>query len=761
MSDTENDGDGRRRGRRAREAVERARERVGDAVDRARDRAGDAVDRARDAAGRVREAAGDALQAVGERFQTATTRLHVMTYPTSDAGFVFPEASDPALMAREDLGVAFSGGGTRSASHTVGQLRGMVESGLIDVVRYIGSNSGGTWGVLPFTYLPAGAGTDQSYLGPTLAPADLDAATLNATDIGNLGPAGSAICSADMILSTLMASAVSGLLAGTGKAIKLPFFNIKLAADDIDEIYGRALRDLFLNPVGLGGQQYPAWNTDQIGETVVRNASVRPRNGLGEDDFVAVTRPRPFLCVSACMNQDYWKVPNPGQDSEPAAFTGLLNWEYVEFTSWYSGIHRHARGKAGLNVGGGYVENIGWDTLAPVARSSDVIAVSPGADLHRLTLGDIMSASGAAPAYVTQYAVDAARFLRFLVPPGARVRLRGAALPRPRVIDLFGARGISGALADLLDIFPRYRYWPVRFTGKPVTVERPFGDGGYVDSFGLIPLLKRGVGRIVVFVNTADPIVVDAERPGGVAIDTTFNSLFGVPVTTGFNIMDPGALMSGAFRIGDENGQVFAADDFLPTVQDLGLTARLAAIPLANPQSPIEGPITQEDVDENLALPDDDDGQDYIGKVHGVAYCRRTYSVLPNAFYGIVGGTEVEILWVYTTPSAPWRQALHPEARQILENAMNDPEETSVLAAFPHLPTFLTGRPDRQDAPVPERIREGFGRLREDGWRTTAQSMADLVEPIDLEPVHFHLLASYANWALNRLRGEIDALRDG
>ncbi|MEZ9123602.1 hypothetical protein BCU39_020770 [Vibrio cyclitrophicus] len=48
--------------------------------------------------------------------------------------------------ANRDLGVAFSGGGTRSAACTLGQLKALDELGLLPRVKYISAVSGGEGG---------------------------------------------------------------------------------------------------------------------------------------------------------------------------------------------------------------------------------------------------------------------------------------------------------------------------------------------------------------------------------------------------------------------------------------------------------------------------------------------------------------------------------------------------------------------------------------------------------------------------------------
>lgn len=65
----------------------------------------------------------------------------------------FPEAAEsspiavPWLKDKKDFGLAFSGGGTRAASATLGQLRGLRKKGLLKDVKYISAVSGGSWAV--------------------------------------------------------------------------------------------------------------------------------------------------------------------------------------------------------------------------------------------------------------------------------------------------------------------------------------------------------------------------------------------------------------------------------------------------------------------------------------------------------------------------------------------------------------------------------------------------------------------------------------
>ena len=65
-------------------------------------------------------------------------------WETSD-GFVYPEQAAGLVKGKQTTGVAFSGGGNRAMVAAHGQLRALVETGLIDHVDYVSAVSGGSW----------------------------------------------------------------------------------------------------------------------------------------------------------------------------------------------------------------------------------------------------------------------------------------------------------------------------------------------------------------------------------------------------------------------------------------------------------------------------------------------------------------------------------------------------------------------------------------------------------------------------------------
>ena len=87
--------------------------------------------------------------------------LNAQLYP-------FPPAS---IMS--GLGVCLSGGGSRAASASMGELRGLRSLGLLDQVSALSTVSGGSWAGVTFTYLPSDISDDEFLGGVVPNPGDL------------------------------------------------------------------------------------------------------------------------------------------------------------------------------------------------------------------------------------------------------------------------------------------------------------------------------------------------------------------------------------------------------------------------------------------------------------------------------------------------------------------------------------------------------------------------------------------------------------
>ncbi|MEM6931766.1 MAG: hypothetical protein AAF602_32845, partial [Myxococcota bacterium] len=520
------------------------------------------------------------------------------------------------LANRWDFGVAFSGGGTRSASCSLGQMRALHRLGLDRRIRYIGAISGGSWFAVPYTYLPSRIPDDQ-WLGLHQEPSTLDWEVARRID-GMSGTLARQLTRSEVLFVALREVARKHFASRF--RVTVPVIDVEIGLTDFDEIFSQAIESVFLDELGLAGDRYAAWTASaDVADIVARHrdqtAVTNPR--LTAADFVAVDKDRPYLVVNGAMNQDAGKVPDSSTRSV-ASQLGLLAFDHVEFTPRYSGVPTPGRGRLGFATGGGYVENIGFDTWLTVPKSGDRYTVSPGKRSHRFSLRDMMGTSGAAPAYV----------VHALKPDW------GPGLP-----------------SSILDVFPEFCHWPVVRGSEPVTVERPFGDGGYVDNYGIVPLLKRGVSSIIVFVNTDTPLEEGVDGwQARIAVDRQLPTFFGVrvPDVLADDLMSPSVFTSSDRMLGAGQGQVFAGG-YGETIRGLLQTKALANTRVRTGPAPV-GRLSQADVDRLIA-PEGSRPATWVGKIRGPTYHLGRYETVDNAFFGIKGGRRVRVLWVYNEAS--------------------------------------------------------------------------------------------------------------
>jgi hypothetical protein len=378
------------------------------------------------------------------RNNVETVAVRIWVADTNN-GTQLPEMSDtelavPWLKDRASFGIAFSGGGTRSASASLGQLRALHSLGWLRRARYISANSGGSWAAVPFTYLPLAIG-DEQFLGDFISPEDLNDHNLRPSTTDPLAFA-TAIHNASII-------------------------------DDIfeigrgDEAYSDIVASVFLEPFGLhDNEKFFTFHKGALESVLAGNPS------LGIDDFQFVEKSdRPYLVVTGVMIGQQ-------MSDDPAEYFP------IEMTPLYTGIRgRFELEKDGQTViiGGGYVESYGYDSYEPqkdivdgrwLVRLTGLLSRGdkPIGDRYRFTLSDVIGVSSAAPlATFSRNSVPNFLFPEFRHWPVNRDAINQSGDKVRREADEF-----------------------------------QHGDGADMDNLALTPLLVRKTENILVFVNTAD-----------------------------------------------------------------------------------------------------------------------------------------------------------------------------------------------------------------------------------------------------------------
>ena len=328
-----------------------------------------------------------------------------------------------------------------------------------------------------------------------------------------------------------------------------------------DQVWTRAVGAAYLAPFGLFDPAAPAWFTSDAG-TAAAITAANPH--LADTAVHAVHRRawRPHLVINACL---IWPAASPGSPAERQRVG-------FEFTPLGVGTPSRStlRVPSGVSctVGGGYLEPFAFGCPAPAS----------GPD------------------------------------PGGRVRV--TLPPRPFTLaDATGATSASAAREAGAAFVPRVRHWPVGARGGQPAHTHSFADGGDLENFGLIALLRRRVERIVIFVNTLHPLE---------DIDPYIPPLFGHATTE------------------CPHNQVFARAAFDGVVAGLRAAKR--------------------------------GGQ-------GVVAATRL-AVEPNAWWGVAGGWDVRICWVYNERAPAWEARLDSPVRRAIEDGQ-PPRATGPFANFP------------------------------------------------------------------------------
>ena len=207
--------------------------------------------------------------------------------------------------------------------------------------------------------------------------------------------------------------------------------------------------------------------------------------------------------------------------------------------------------------------------------------------------------------------------------------------PEP-AFSLADAVGASSAFrtADRdLRTYPHARCWAVRDGGPPT--RQLFTDGGDLENYGLIPLLRRRVPAVLVFINTVWPLSLDEETQAWP------DDLDEISVSR--RRIDPFlAPLFGAPGRRFPHNRVFPESDYADVVAGLQRAKRGGA----------------------------------------TVMIETTHRVQTNAWWRVEGGWDVRVCWVYNDHVEEWVRALAPSLRSAVRQGQAS--STGPFARFPH-----------------------------------------------------------------------------
>ncbi|MFN7942802.1 MAG: hypothetical protein U0X73_14535 [Thermoanaerobaculia bacterium] len=504
------------------------------------------------------------------------TQLDASLLPTPANALTYPERlAIPTGFGPPWAGVCVSGGGSRSLSAEMGELRALASLGLLSKIGWLSTVSGGTWAATLFNWAPPSI-ADATLLGPL----ELDPKSLRwdsgsaAVDVGVLDP--------QAIGSAATRVGIEEMLA---KAIELYYEGVPVA-----ELWPRAIGALVLAPFGLGDdpQRYFTWTPWWLDHAVL------PYNRkLAATDFF-VTRPeRPYLVTNSTL---FYPPSPPALARRPGGFSSPWEVGYeFETTPMSAGIPPGfpfagppSPGQPGSSdLGGGWIDPFAMGSTAPQAITPERRFKVP-APVNRFRLSDLAGLSSVAFVY--------------------------------DVLDLAHQSGIH----FLDDMVPQVTCWPVLNAARlPRNAARSFlfGDGGNLENQGIMPLLRRGLRKLIAFVNTETQlsqqgpnreVVVDSDLPPLFGLEWNASQARYVPISP-----------SSPFRF----NQVFDRATFDDLRSQLWNRAQAGATALA---------------------------------------VQRNVAVAANEHYGVAAGTT-DVLWVYLHPVGWWWNRLDVGVRDWMD----------------------------------------------------------------------------------------------
>lgn len=261
------------------------------------------------------------------------------------------------------VGLCFSGGGSRSLTCSMGQLRALRALGLLDQVSWTSSVSGGTWALAPFTWLPATI-SDDDFLGPVVAPQDITTTGLGTLPPDNLG----------QVPTKLSYPHITDDILGLKKHYKYP-----------DHFLWQAIIGKYvLQPFGLWNQDFPGGFPDSFYtcDAAAAKAILERNPDLANTKFYLVERPRPTLIMNGSL------VSNGNvKGSQLLPFESTPQDLGVRMT--FQGV-----GPDGRTLGGGMMESFAmgsaWQKDLPDSQAQVTVPSRPW------SLSDMASVSGAA-----------------------------------------------------------------------------------------------------------------------------------------------------------------------------------------------------------------------------------------------------------------------------------------------------------------------------------------------------------------------------
>ncbi|MEM9243043.1 MAG: hypothetical protein AAGA27_03160, partial [Pseudomonadota bacterium] len=571
----------------------------------------------------------------------------------------FPTQTTPG-----NVGICLSGGGSRALVAGMGQLRGLItlkndKGNLLSQTRSISTVSGGSWVGATFVYLP-NQYSDEDYLGSYISPSSY---TIDSIKTVSSNTIGSQVTSGISPVSISL-QAVLLLILGIPK----------------HNIWKTIIANNFLKPYGLyqidpikkqASKSIFSYNKQTLSDIVSRNPQLENTTAHLVNSNTNASR-RPYLICNSSMF-----VNQPKDD-----FQYLVP---VQNTPFYTGVFSHpdtVTDNNGHLVGGGGVESFAFSSDLDTIDNNQVTI----SQQQTFSLADAISTSSAFYAQILQdfgakwhadfdtFLSDTAPFIEealkviddFVTDHSISNRIIKEIINKKELPTLNDDHTkVLSALADLKTIVPEYQYWSVNGPVTPDVKPTPFADGGDLENTGIAAsLLYKDIERLIAFVNST------ALTQGQYGVLDQNNELIsGTQIIVGFEIPPLFGYKPYDSKMGYQlyrnantskyeiykNNQIFPSEAFVELIKGLWETSG------------------------NLDKP---------GSNQYAANYMQSLTTVDNQWFGIKGGRQINILWVYNNLINDWYNQLSPDIKTQLFN--NDPSSYNNFPNYNLFDTQLT-----------------------------------------------------------------------
>ncbi|MGR3294285.1 MAG: hypothetical protein ACUZ9M_09755 [Candidatus Scalindua sp.] len=277
----------------------------------------------------------------GPKVITGNIKANVVA--SSAENYNFPEQTPEFLASTSNCGICFSGGGTRSLSASMGQMRGLEQLGILRYARYISCVSGGSWASAVYTYYKSGASDDRELLG--VDPSSEERGTWK--------------------LSDWSSSLKNSNLAYPATADFEKTIAVYLLEGPEDMAWINAVRDTFFKPFGLDENNFFSLDSSTVTKILNENKLLQP--DWNSSNFDIPKEGRPYLIVNGTL---LWPVELEDLDKVDRVL--------VQFTPLYVGNpfaltlkvkHDWPLKDQSLNTGGGVLDTFAFGSSGPDAAS--------------------------------------------------------------------------------------------------------------------------------------------------------------------------------------------------------------------------------------------------------------------------------------------------------------------------------------------------------------------------------------------------------